>query len=82
MLDWRDFADCKKYDHMLWFPEPGQHYEIKKAKSICSQCPVRKECLDYALETKQTIGIWGALSSRQLRAERKRRTEKKYSYIF
>jgi WhiB family redox-sensing transcriptional regulator len=79
--EWKDLADCKKYDHMIWFPEPGEHDKLKKARSICSKCPVKKQCLEYAVETNQTIGIWGALSSRQLRAERKRRRLQKNNII-
>jgi WhiB family redox-sensing transcriptional regulator len=30
-------------------------------------CPVRAQCLDYALETHQLFGIWGGLSERQRR---------------
>jgi WhiB family redox-sensing transcriptional regulator len=66
---------------MIWFPEPGEHDKLKKARSICSKCPVKKQCLEYAVETNQTIGIWGALSSRQLRAERKRRRLQKNNII-
>jgi len=45
---------------------------------ICGQCPVRKQCLEYALETEAPdgeLGVWGATTPyqrRQLKAERSR----------
>lgn len=34
---------------------------IKEAKRICSGCPVKLECLQYAIETEQW-GVWGGLT--------------------
>jgi len=36
-----------------------------EAKAICATCPVREECLEYALETNQDSGIWGGLDEEQ-----------------
>lgn len=37
----------------------------RAAIEVCSTCPVRSECLDYALKSERTdglrIGIWGGL---------------------
>lgn len=33
-------------------------YEV--AVRICERCPIRRECYDYALETRQ-VGVWGAM---------------------
>lgn len=35
------------------------------AKSICMQCEVREECLDYALRTNQDFGIWGGMTEKE-----------------
>ena len=32
------------------------------------QCPVRPECLEYALEVRETHGIWGGLNEMERRA--------------
>lgn len=32
------------------------------AKAICAHCPVRCECLDYAIRIREPHGIWGGLS--------------------
>lgn len=45
-----------------------------EAKAVCRACPVRSECLDFALATKQRYGCWGELAPiERLRIERKHR---------
>ena len=58
---------------MVFFPPA--HAERKEeriareraAKEICRPCPVRQECLDYAIRIREAHGIWGGLNE----AERK-----------
>jgi WhiB family redox-sensing transcriptional regulator len=38
-----------------------------RAKSICAECPVRAECLDYALSIREPHGIWGGLTEAERR---------------
>ena len=78
---WRNQATCRDTDPELFFPvgTTGQALlQIAKAKSVCCQCPVNGECLDFALETNQDTGIWGGTSEderrnirRQMAAERR-----------
>lgn len=54
---WRAEALCQE-------DEAGIHFstvesDIALAVEACSLCPSRKECLDYALETRQEFGVWG-----------------------
>ena len=37
------------------------------AKSICGRCPVRQECLEYALRVEEPFGIWGGLTEAERR---------------
>ncbi len=37
------------------------------------RCPVRDECLEWALDTAQTLGVWGGTSENERRALRRRR---------
>ncbi|MGH8899918.1 MAG: WhiB family transcriptional regulator [Egibacteraceae bacterium] len=46
--------------------------QIARAKAICATCPVREECLDYALATGQNDGVWGGMSEDERRTERRR----------
>ena len=33
------------------------------AKAICATCPVAEQCLEYAIETHQSDGVWGGLTA-------------------
>ena len=70
-LDWRDEAACAEHDGALWFPERGGF--TAEAKRICTGCPVREECLEYAETNIIKFGVWGGLSERQRRMRRKGR---------
>jgi WhiB family redox-sensing transcriptional regulator len=43
-------------------PQPVIFARQRRAKRICAPCPVRLECLRYALETREPHGIWGGLT--------------------
>lgn len=70
---WMDHALCQDVDPGVFFPERGQ--PTAPAKRICAACPVRAECLSYAVDRYMTHGIWGGTSERerrQIRADRRR----------
>lgn len=48
---------------------------VKVAKAICGRCPVKPECLDYALtfQPYDMHGIWAGMTRRELVREAKRR---------
>ena len=74
-LDWMVNANCKGKT-VLMFPNGHKDISyIQTARSICSECTVSKECLEYALEfpAADMHGVWAGLTSRQLAAEQKRR---------
>ncbi|HEX4288967.1 MAG TPA: WhiB family transcriptional regulator, partial [Trebonia sp.] len=31
----------------------------------CARCPVRSECLDFALRTRQMHGVWGGTTAEE-----------------
>ena len=43
------------------------------AKALCAGCPVRTECLEYALCDPDTEGVWGGTSLCQRRTLREGR---------
>ena len=63
--DWMLEARCLDADPEAFFPEKGG--STREAKRICAACPVREECLEYALENDERFGIWGGLSERERR---------------
>jgi WhiB family transcriptional regulator, redox-sensing transcriptional regulator len=70
---WWSHAACRGCDPALFFPERGE--QVAAAKRVCLTCPVRPECLDYALEKGEKFGIWGGKSEQERR--RMRRARKK-----
>ncbi|MET7758667.1 WhiB family transcriptional regulator [Streptomyces sp. NPDC005389] len=44
-----------------------------RAKTLCTGCPVRAECLAHALDSRIEHGIWGGMTERERRALLKRR---------
>lgn len=68
--EWQDQALCAQTDPEAFFPEKGG--STREAKRICQACPVRDECLEFALENDERFGIWGGLSDRERRRLRPR----------
>lgn len=70
MNGWRTNAACRRLDGELFFPvsSRGPDYEIRvaEAKRVCRGCPVRSDCLDYAL-TIRPQGIWGGTTEDERR---------------
>lgn len=51
-----------------WFGEPGEpdyHQKAKVAKRICSACPIKDLCLQYAIDNNERFGIWGGMTMRE-----------------
>lgn len=73
---WTADALCAQIDHDPFFPEKGE--SATEAKRICNgrkasrspsqnlkavaPCPVREQCLAYALANSERSGIWGGKS--------------------
>jgi hypothetical protein len=64
-LQWMTGGVCAQVDPELWFPEKGG--STREAKQLCARCPVRPECLAYALAHDERFGIWGGASERDRR---------------
>lgn len=66
--DWRDDAACANHPELdeLFFPYVNNEGRglvmYNEGKKICESCPVREECLRFALETNQRYGLWGGHS--------------------
>lgn len=82
--EWRSQAACRDVDPELFFPVadsgPLVEWQVQEAKAVCDGCPVRAECLAFALRAL-TDGIAGGLTpaerrrySRQVTAGARRRS--------
>lgn len=73
--DWQADGLCRQVGGELFYPEKGDSFGARAAKSVCGGCPVLVECGEYALAAREPFGIWGGMSERdrrRLRAERDR----------
>jgi WhiB family transcriptional regulator, redox-sensing transcriptional regulator len=71
---WQVKAACRGPQAAVFFPPTSFERKDEKldrerrAKAICTTCPVKRPCLDYALKIREPHGTWGGLSE----GERKR----------
>lgn len=73
--NWRHDALCRNEDPEIWFPVGTSGpalLQVAEAKAICARCPVREQCLNWALVTGQVDGVWGGLSEDERRALKRR----------
>ncbi|MBB3024119.1 WhiB family transcriptional regulator [Trueperella pyogenes] len=59
-LAWMEDALCAQTDPDIFYPEKGG--STAPATSICKNCSVRAECLEYAVTNDIRHGIWGGTS--------------------
>ena len=57
---WAERALCAQADPDAWFPDKRQRESTQLAKRICARCPVRAQCLEYALSSADT---WGGIAT-------------------
>jgi WhiB family redox-sensing transcriptional regulator len=70
---WMLRAKCRGASPTEFFPSDGVGVEF--AQRICGNCPVREECLEYALKFRIEHGVWGGASERERRRILRRRRQ-------
>jgi WhiB family redox-sensing transcriptional regulator len=68
-LSWQKGAVCARKENedlreFFFSTKPAEKYQ---AKNLCFECPVRKDCLKWALENRQIWGIWGGKDEGEIR---------------
>lgn len=69
---WYEDAACASHPAEMFFPPSDDSSAARAAKTICAACPVRDECLSFALETAQSEGVWGGMDAGERRRLRRR----------
>jgi WhiB family transcriptional regulator, redox-sensing transcriptional regulator len=65
---WRDLAACLHVVSADYDPFFADAAELRaEAIAICATCPVRDDCLTFAVRTGQQYGIWGGQPERIVR---------------
>jgi WhiB family redox-sensing transcriptional regulator len=78
-MDWARQAACRGEDLVLFFGLEGERAaetrepREARAKAICSGCPARDDCLDYAVSRPERYGVYGGMNPEEREAERRRR---------
>lgn len=74
--DWRAAGACLSADPDLFFPiavGTAADDQVSRALRVCGDCQVRRQCLDFAMQTGEASGIWGGTTSEErIRARRAR----------
>ena len=71
--DWHAQAACIGEMGAMFYPpmraekRSAKAAREQRAKAVCEQCTVRRECLDYALANNERYGIWGGLTDAERR---------------
>ena len=66
--EWQRQGLCRAGDSSVFFPpahferKPEREAREARAKTICARCPVREECLSWALAIREPHGVWGGRS--------------------
>lgn len=75
---WMEDGKCVGEDVNLWFPvgrggglSSPADYTVPRA--FCDRCPVKVECLEWALEHDARHGMWGGKTPQQRAREITRR---------
>lgn len=70
---WRDMARCRDEDKQSFFIEGGRGTSPRQlaaqrelALCVCAECPVRLNCLNYALRNEERFGVWGGVDFSRL----------------
>jgi WhiB family redox-sensing transcriptional regulator len=73
-LSWTALAACRGSAHDLFFPPDTNERKDERsareqmAKRICAGCAVRVECLEAALDRRESHGVWGGLNEVERRS--------------
>jgi WhiB family redox-sensing transcriptional regulator len=70
--NWRQAARCRTADADALFVRGRQQ---RGAGGFCHSCPVRTECLAYALDERIEAGVWGGMTERERRAVLRQRPQ-------
>jgi WhiB family redox-sensing transcriptional regulator len=66
---WRQLAACRHADPELFFPVSASGLcldQVVRAKAICAGCRVKRQCLVFALDTRQQHGVWAGMTEQEL----------------
>ncbi len=68
---WQQRSACRDVDPELFHPighvSGTDLLQADRAKAICARCPVRQQCLEFAIDNGEQHGIFGGMDERERR---------------
>lgn len=66
--DWQLQGACRGMDSAVFFHPEGERGQARadreeRAKQVCLNCPVLRQCRRHALLVREPYGVWGGLSA-------------------
>lgn len=55
-MSWELQAECRLHPASWWFSDDKATRD--RAVKVCAACPVKKPCLEGALEREERYGVW------------------------
>lgn len=66
LLDETGETPCMAYpDAFFLDQEVGVKPMYTMARQLCQSCPIRLQCLEYALDNNEDIGFWGGMAPKE-----------------
>lgn len=75
-MNWDAEAACQSVEPDLFFPDNLGPSGTAAAQLVCRGCPVRQQCLEFALAARLDHGVWGGLTETERRSLRRSRQRK------
>lgn len=63
-LDWQNDSACRSIETAKMYPSSEKNQGVV-AETICAPCPVRLNCLVYALAYDEQFGVWGGTTEKE-----------------
>lgn len=66
-VSWRSVAACKGTDPGVFVVDIPRS-NVRRAKNICARCSVLADCLRYAVDNPELVGVFGGTTAKERRA--------------
>lgn len=60
---WRLLSACAEHGDIFF-----DWKRVAEAKTICATCPVKEQCLEFAIKNDERDGVWGGLTAKERKA--------------
>ena len=82
-VGWLADAICAGVNPDVFFPTTTEDVALSEAeaRSYCVRCPVKDACRDYAISTREEMGVWGGMNFKERDTYMKRRRRERVSQL-